>query len=601
MQIGALVSKEVSNSVTEVTDVSQTTKKKNKNRLPLPHLSRPHITQAVSHTVQVFGEGIFHLFFPTGAANPDEAADYVRTWSSSSDFGPEAYQNGMLPAGMPLNKFREYQNQKPPEEIQHQCIAMRTGDDFAIPNPEGYSFTPIQAILGLDGKTHVKPNTISTMAERNEAKSPNLPNIISMAGPRGKLTFRCGVIDTFYKANQFLEGLKHLYQTEEVSLDNIRIVMNQLNVPGVAGVGEKKLIENQDKQAQLVERNIDVWLGKITAPQVAHFNTPIDGFSEMVPGQDIYSHKHNAYATAVLLNWLVQDYFSKECPTFLNSKEATALRTLKSLIEAWDTLAVTKSSKSIKKAEKEIKKCTDRLQGRLEKLAPKLNEYYATHLSSENVVDKAQAVATKMMAHLVAIQTEKADALKYRPIRPVQEVGLILLLTRLFNALPEINCFSGVDRTGLISALSYALDKLLARVETDDPATAYDRVYDFLMNFEDRVHEMDEKLKDEAVDFDLNTWLNSPDGESYRDLVEFQRWVAEYALGVSIPLVWRSTGFWGLKWRQLIEDNYMVPYLPRCLYDSASQTWFSVVDRTKPLLTEDGQAIFVGSSKWREG
>jgi hypothetical protein len=184
-----------------------------------------------------------------------------------------------------------------------------------------------------------------------------------------------------------------------------------------------------------------------------------------------------------------------------------------------------------------------------------------------------------------------------------------LLLDRSLGVVTEINCKSGLDRTGFVRALERAL---MEKVEEVGVGSAYD----FLLDFETRAQHFDAALsavlEHRGTDFDYQDWLkNQPPKD--QEVARFQSRIWAELCAVGVPITARSSGLPGLKWHfgkkslNPFEKNcHPLPFLPRIVGVRKGNKieWTEMVQLKNGIrrtLTPTGILVLMGLSRRRGG
>ena len=201
--------------------------------------------------------------------------------------------------------------------------------------------------------------------------------------------------------------------------------------------------------------------------------------------------------------------------------------------------ALQKERKTLKESSSQISSQTRSLEKEIDHLEKKLKTQNrdlcrAMHALSKEMPGEDQA-KVQLAVHILALQTGLTKELKLEPLSPMQELALHLLLDEALGTVTEINCKSGLDRTGLARSLQAALQKKLL----GPPAADLQETVKFIIAFEANVKKMD------AGDLDEKT---------ADEIKAFQQTVLEELQNVAIPITQRSSGLRGLKWHWGIKD-----------------------------------------------
>jgi hypothetical protein len=576
-----------------------------------------------------------YLFADPGAAAATlrESQDFIAIGMRLSNFGIEQYAGGKLPANLPFLAFADYASIQPPTMVPQAALSYGLADQMAnIPSTDGAKMTFYKIIPDIhdEGKLIIIPDQMTSQTLRDFANNPNLVNLCVRVSKYGKTTIRCGVFNDSAKAAQFVAVLKKVLQKDDGPLKRVRVVAHNLCSYGIAKesnkkrksetkvkklVGEADLIVGQHEQIRLMESDLDSLTVKKVSPQVGIHFTSFEPTGKIL-GDSTDSHARNVDATATYLRWLQKSFFSNNPPAFLTTDEGQPLHIAKQLarartklIRAEEKLFACQSKDHISELKAEVDRHataigtkTEELKEALSSLTDKLQQL------SEDVSGKKKperAIATKLVAHYLTIQMSQCDEKSWPPLTRAQELALSFLVDyALPDVITELNCKSGVDRTGLAAAIFYALEQMIER-DLDagkTKAAALEHSYDFLLNFLNNVHLMDDAIGNKDT-LDLDAWLASEVGQPFAETVHFQRDIFAYVMGISEPLEFHSSGFRGLKWKL---NRMMFDWLPSFVHDTATGNWIKVTTPSTSTpnqrkLTKEGKALFIGPAYQRNG
>ncbi len=545
--------------------------------------------------IEMIGKEAKYLLPQAPPPSPEEVAsarEFNNFWYSKKLRGPKDYANGVLPASTPLQKYEQYRELEPPPHIPTLATSTRLNNGIKISMSEGREIVALEAYQNPAGHPKIKKHSITGLAMREQADNKHFVNLVNIfalfSQTTGSCMIRCGVIENDWTCMQLCAVFNWVNQYAQKFLGSSkqRMLSVQLNDPGIAGFGEGSLIEGQSAQIKKLDQMLRIQLSD--TPTVAHANVPVDGFSRVIPLQERYSHGLSLEATKTLLTWAIKDWHPESTPPKLKK----ALDAFNSLSEGLQGVKDTRNAKPF-----------GHFLRHHGNPMPCLDDYYKS-LTSEKT-PPAELFTFKLLHHLTAIQTGKWKKYEYQPTRPAQETAILFLLTYVLNAILQMNCYSGVDRTGFEAALAYAIDRLIeAGIQKGkEPYAAAEFAYEFLMSFETRVEQMSKAIK-EAINhneegFNFKEWLDGP-GADYKDIVSFQNEVVSYVQGVSQQVVYRSSGVLGEKWGDKLENNSWIPYLPMFMFDAKTQAWFRVIGDDRRF-TPAGRAVFLGQESARQG
>lgn len=344
-------------------------------------------------------------------------------------------------------------------------------------------------------------------------KYDHLTNIYTQYNPaNGQIAITTGVIDTPQKADEFCKALE-LVQTKN-GLDRrqpVRLVMNQLN----SFTNESDLINNEHAQSFRIERTLKNKHHRLS--EVAHFNGAFNAASNVSGGivswftgnpEFSSSRENNLQGWGTMIGWAMEDIkkdvnVSQLLPGLSHEAErvsqfrGTAKASQKELEEARETLKeYTEIQSKIDEMEKsqdkgmftlEIANLKARLQhiiktngdekalknnisikeGNYKKVlstyadivkdfARECNKAY----QSEHLPPKHR-LRLKIITMLLAKQMNMEKELGQPTLLRITEMELQLVLNILSGAVCQINCKSGLDRTGLAKALWEAINETL--------------------------------------------------------------------------------------------------------------------------------------------
>ncbi len=207
-------------------------------------------------------------------------------------------------------------------------------------------------------------------------------------------------------------------------------------------------------------------------------------------------------------------------------------------------------------------------------------------------LDANQKTTLKLYTQILAEQTGVRKELGYPKLSTAQKLGLELLLDQSLGCVTEINCKSGLDRTGFARAMQNALQQEMKN------GKSIEALREFITNFESNVKKMD---RGELQDLDLE-----------EDIIRFQNNIFRELVTVGLLITARSTGMPGLKWHHdkkslksrlnpFEKNMHPMPYLPRSIIvDGKEVAIIKVSKNGKRELTEEyGQPILMGLSQKR--
>jgi hypothetical protein len=397
-----------------------------------------------------------------------------------------------------------------------------------------------------------------------------------------QLVITCGVINTKQKADEFVAVLKS--ELEKRASDRIvpvRIALHQLNSYGqiqidimgwnlVKGtlIGEKALITNQHEMSRYIEQKLrqDVLTASFckkhglvkprsTEPIVTHDNTAFNIASQLNIGEDEINQLISLEAYAARAIWSLE-HISKET---VDKDVLYKLSLLRSRLGLIRTKIV--RAKETGLAEKKLEKLQNTAREGMQELI-ELTTKIATQ-ADEQGSDRLTFIANVLMQSLP--QTGSDTRVRIR------EVERNFLFDMLLGTIVEMNCKSGLDRTGMARALWDSLMSIRREVPGDK---GLDVLID-LVNKQDALSAENNKLMNEFLQAkgisvmedlekpslvykgnfrkDYIDYLNSKvsDPKHRADLtraLHYQDLVAYHLLTVALPITQESTGVVGLKY-----------------------------------------------------
>ncbi|MDP1834969.1 MAG: hypothetical protein Q8K75_03475 [Chlamydiales bacterium] len=613
--------------------------KKVKHQKSSWHVIKNTAQKTIGHVGTTIGS-IKYLFVNSAAdaQTVRESQDYIRTGQKLSNFGIEQYTGGILPENTPFQAFAQYAEVPPPQMVPQAALSFELNNHMErLSASTGAKMTAVKVTPDVFDPEAllVMLNAINSQTLRDFANGPNLVNAIIRESKYGKITIRCGIYDDPVKAAQFLAIVKQALQKGETVPENVRIAAHNLCSYGVAKessqkgksdtkvtklMGEADLIVGQQTQIHHLEVEIDAWLKKQISPQIGIHFTSFEPTGKIL-GDSTDSHERNIDGTATYIRWLQKSFYSENPPAFLTTKKGQPLYVARQLDHERNRLiraekkllACLKRDKrkmripeleaQVERHKQTIRDKTDELKNSLHMLTTMLQEL--SQVSDEE--DPQKVIATKLVAHYLTIQLGQYDE-SWPAMTRAQELALSFLIDYVLDVITQLNCKSGVDRTGLAAAIFYALEQMIER-DLDAGKTraqALEHAYNFLLSFLDNVHAMDVAIKqdhgsDKAID--LDAWLESEVGQPFKETVNFQRDIFAYVMGISEPLEFHSSGFRGLKWKL---NRMMFDWLPSFIHDTASGNWIrlttpSTSTPNQRKLTNEGHQLFIGPAYERNG
>ncbi len=505
--------------------------------------------------------------------------------------------------------------------------------------------TPAPALDSIDGKQwialrydresgRVIPNQVNTTSERSfkELEKQDLTNIYVKISDDGHISITCGVIDTKDKADAFIAAVKWAQEVRTMlNLDEppLRLSMHQLNSMGVGPgvlVAEKDLVTSQHEMALYINSK----LSPDGSPVVSHTNRCLNGFT-LIRGEDAKSHSINQEGLALQMQWVFDDVKKlKETPGYENYEEAqkAVTETSGKLQQKREKLRLTKEKhpelkQKLDKIEREmhalvikgelglgiqnhadaekyekletqaralelqisgiesLEKDIGALEKTLEKQNKELcNKLYHVWISAQDGPEKAKL---ELALRVLSSQTDMNKSLGLQQLSSTQELACMLLLDEALHATTEINCKSGLDRTGFTRSLQTAVQMKMKKDNNLDTTLT------FLLDFEKNVKRHDAgRLGDPAKG---------------KEIEEFQNNIMTEIQNVALEITKRSTGIRGMKWNWakalfFQRNPHPIPWLPLI---ADGTTLFTLDKNGNRKITPEATELLCGLSSKRGG
>lgn len=498
------------------------------------------------------------------------------------------------------------------------------------------------------------------------------------------ITITCGVINTERKAKEFILGLEERLKTrpKQGPPIKLRIVLHQLNS---FYTGEGKLIHVQNHFARYIETYFRL---KMTDPEyctehhiaasdepiVAHINSALNGAARSGYIEDSYSHALNLEGLAAQSIWLLNDF--KDISIFQNQRIQDNLTLL---IRLRNELAQEKEnihSNNLKFSPVEVRLLDELNMCLFEtaKICKMLNESYSD-LSEEDefvVVANENPTEAERLRQQYKSSVRKGDrlyiksrltvlsqilgsqilgdktrlkvnrpfaytALNLQGLERLQEIEMHLLNDIALGVVTEINCKSGLDRTGLIRSMWDAMRQMYNLFYSEslvsapnDPSLAkalsYEALLAMLCNHESAIADVNEMISEIIVEnkivcmTDLFHLVDNPkvstvrnlkglliakirskykiaegsenESPKYRELMNafnYQNLVAANLIKVAKLVTMESTGVPGMKWGKnygtldLGANPFPPKRMPRYIIISGMQKVIQLVDERNNL------------------
>lgn len=476
-------------------------------------------------------------------------------------------------------------------------------------------------------------NTTSELSLAEAEESKDLPNIYYHFDRKKDLTITCGAINTKKKADQFIAALLHIRNLQQQNLfdghiqhcGSLRLTLHQLNSFTLEG--------NFIRKEHLLAAYMEKQLTHRECPDeliLCHTNRCINALTKptlaALTGEENRARRMNLNALATQLLWLANDV---PCggdgkgdavrhiilSSRTNEGNGKSLKELRKLIvnseyslcqTQWDP-----PSRGVKRIISRQKADIFIYQRQLQSLLIAITRSLQTYASKD-------APPLHLMTAVLSNQLQITND-AFPSLSPTQEAIVQLLLDSALGAISEINCKSGLDRTGILRALHAALQQTFT---TSEGAFDYIGAYNFIVDWSVQVDALDSAIeisKSRSVNpkqFDFGSWIEGAD--HHRQCVaRFQAAVWEQLCSISLPITARSTGLCGLKWHfqkksisaklldfcGLSDKNFHpLPYLPMYGFDQKSGRWFQIIKivNNERKMTKKGISILMGLSGHRQ-
>lgn len=343
-----------------------------------------------------------------------------------------------------------------------------------------------------------------------------------------RVCITCGAIDTQKKADEFIAGVFETLKLRKAlvgplpTFSRLRIALHQVNSHWTDGKlipkqhNISRYIENRLRDLLTAEKAAEMGLHPLQdMPIVAHTNNSLNR-ATLLPREDSVSNFLNLDAWAAKALWMIEDV-EGEGPLpqqmesayrnlLLATKELRELRaeisTIKDRIESDSTgICARQSSENL----------SSKLLERQQMLIAQLKEIV---LACNQLQTAIQAIEKPMPAHLmlhnqtrvlallIAKQTYFLQAQEVPAFSRNQELELALISDMLLGCVTEINCKSGLDRTGLMRSLldalktmkeQFALQLEKSGVKTGEiAAKSYEKVIELILQQDKLTQELDD-------------------------------------------------------------------------------------------------------------
>lgn len=345
-------------------------------------------------------------------------------------------------------------------------------------------------------------NSSVPTSQRND-KFPELDHLVNVKiqidENDGHICITCGGIDSKIKADEFIAAIIFVLKgkgLEHHPKPPLRIVLHQVN----SFMTDGSLVQQQHHFSRYIENklrnyievcgnDIEKKLNIIynpSSPIVSHVNLAFN-IASILPSEHVKSQLQNLDGLTAQVIWTIenlsllsQDEFLKNNPVFqklLNKLEkSVALRQnviiLKNQLFQLDELISQESannSLSLKESlnkkqnlEKELGIAQNELKTHLHNICKKTNTISNSLFNVENVTPSQRQTRfwTQLLTHILAKQTDYSDSITNTAFNRTTELELHLLFDSSLGLISEINCKSGLDRTGFARSLWDAMKSM---------------------------------------------------------------------------------------------------------------------------------------------
>jgi len=511
-----------------------------------------------------------------------------------------------------LDAFCDCQNAKAINKIALKNVNNYMGAFKNTTNPFGVSENLKWTGLSFHESA---PNTIeaSIEASRNSTiptslrddKNPannDLANFKMQIDPSDNhICISCGAIDTAKKSQEFVAGLFEALDARtaiagaHLEMPPVRIVLHQLNSYWTDG----QLIPKQHIQSRDIEQQLQEYFAASdryqsifpTSPAVAHINCSINKATVM-PGEDSASNLYNLDGLCALVLWFMEDLYqappenmSQELLLHVTKDLSERLQEIKTLKNSIATANDLKSDVSY-----QLPILQDLMLKSLQQVTSCCHKFANIDIGNKPTPKQCMAKnKATALAILIGKQTKASENII--KISRNQEIELSLIIDMMLNTITEMNCKSGLDRTGLVRSLWDSLKIMKDKYTSDyliegfDPemasAMSFKRLIDFVINQDalqptlDKIYESVIKKLNPKIAVDLNSAIqmsssaneegvskifrlslleaidnHSVDSEknNLKDLVYYQDLVCTHMFKIAQSVTLESTGAVGLKY-----------------------------------------------------
>lgn len=523
------------------------------------------------------------------------------------------------------------------ESLKDEAVKQRLFETvYPLPTLHKSTWMPFAISKNASEITVKEDSVIPTCIRHDNAKEVNhLANLYIQVDPAGQnICLTCGGIDSLNKADEFIEGLKIALAKcpPQDKKRPLRLMLNQLNSFFTDG----ELIHDQHHLSRYVETRLRETLTEefladtpfsmppASIPIVAHMNTALN-FASTLTSEELRSNIQNLDGLAAISCWLGVSMPLPSVNVIQQTDDAKLLRLqiiscksriydLEKYISECDPTSRQTSLMRLTEENKTLNALQKQLKDTLQNIAHESGKAIASMsmpgpLQPES---KKALLAWKIFSLIVAKQTAAEGKLGLPEINRTTELELHFLLNMLLHPISEMNCKSGLDRTGFARAIWDSLRTLhKAFASNDGPgenvspaeaeANAFQHVFDLVLNQDKHSAELDaiqavlmkEKQLSSCIALDLDSLSDKP-AKSYRTMLidaihdiyktdlskieslvnalRYQDLVATHLFSVAQPITLSSTGAAGLKYgydakyTASVEGNpHPLKRLPMCI------------------------------------
>lgn len=462
-----------------------------------------------------------------------------------------------------------------------------------------------------------------------------------------RAVIRTGVIDTQKKAEEFEALLRQIRTAipNENSQGPLKIVSHQLN-----SINEKRMIENQHYWMAVINKN----LKRDEVAEVIHINTPSNRwyYYEKLFRVDRFlgegfSKTQNLDSWGTMLMWLqksVRTELNKDLLDSLgelddHSDKILAVGQAKAQVDECrkkffrNLLGRESNYAELRKAQAELRKAESDLSKAREGSKKKFQNIYDLLKRAENAItqlkSKSQKDSTTLEEDLRKISLTRMVLGSQLDISGAEmdrgkEGMVLMMLNEELGITGGVNCKSGLDRTGIWSAVKLGMEVVRKKLGKEHEYTmvrdwdttteilnclvakyGQSSVDDWILDkgyiglegmtsvkyttndeitifVKSRISKSKKEVSDDEVsDDELNAFK-----DKLKVVMEFRKQVLGHLIGTGIPIIQRSTGLVGFKWNKgMVENLIPLNFLPSEVIECLNQR--TVVTISVPLVKYD--------------